>query len=257
LIIYIILFILLGLFTGSFLNVCIDRLPRDQSIVFPPSHCAECDRKLKVLDLIPVFSYIWLRGRCRYCGARIPARLLVVEAVTALLFGFLCWNYGISIELGIMIVYSSMLIIIFVIDLEHLLVLNKIVYPGMALAFIFSFFNPAVRTFSVFLPNLGIESALLGGVVGLGIMAVPFLLYRQGMGMGDVKLAALVGLMVGFPLVLMAVLLSWILGGIVAGILLALKVKGRKDAIPAAIFLTVTTLITLLWGQPIWEWYLW
>ncbi len=255
-IVFIILFILLGLFTGSFLNVCIDRLPGGQSIVFPPSHCAECNHKLKVLDLVPVFSYIWLRGRCRYCQARIPLRLPIVEGTTALLFALIYWKFGLGLELLFLLIYASMLIIIFVIDLEHLLVLNKIVYPGMALAFVFSFFNPGIRTFSILLPNFGVESALLGGIIGLAIMAVPFLVYRQGMGMGDVKLAALVGLMTGFPLVIMAVLLSWILGGIVAGILLALKIKGRKDAIPAAIFLAATTMITLLWGQAIWEWYL-
>ena len=250
------MFILLGLFVGSFLNVCIDRLPAGQSIIRPPSHCSACNHKLNALDLIPIFSYIWLKGRCRYCQAHIPLRLPLVEATTALLFALFYWNYGLSIGLAVLIIYTSMLIAIFVIDLEHLLVLNKIVYPGMVLALVFSFFWPGVRTFSIFWPGIGIESALLGGIVGLAIQAVPYFIYRQGMGMGDVKLGALVGLMTGFPFVLIAILLSWIIGGVVAGILLALKIKGRKDPIPAAIFLTVTALVTLIWGQAIWKWYL-
>ncbi len=250
------LFVLLGLFTGSFLNVCIDRLPRDQSIVFPPSHCGECNHKLGILDLIPVFSYLLLRGRCRYCRAKIPLRLIIIEALTASIFGFLFWRYGISVELGILIVYSSLLIIIFVIDMENYLVLNRITYPAMVLALVFSFFNPSVRTFSIFLPDFGIESSILGGLVGLGLMLVPYLIYRQGMGLGDVKLAALAGLMTGFPLIIPTVLISWILGGIIAAILLALKIKGRKDEIPAATFLSVSTFIMMIWGQEIWTWYL-
>ncbi len=253
----IIVFILLGLFTGSFLNVCIDRLPRGQSIIKPPSHCDECNQKLKVIDLIPVFSYIRLRGRCRYCRAEIPLRIPVVEIVTVLLFGFLYWNFGLGIELGIMLIYSCIMVVIFVIDLEHMLVLNKIVYPSMVLALIFSLFRPEMGKFSPLLPDIGIVSALLGGIFGTAIMALPFILYREGMGMGDIKLGALVGLMIGFPLVIVAVLSAWIIGGIVAGILLALKIRGRKDAIPAAIFLSTTAVITLVWGQAIWQWYLW
>jgi leader peptidase (prepilin peptidase)/N-methyltransferase len=256
LIIFIILFALLGLFVGSFLNVCIDRLPRGQSIIRPPSHCSECKHKLGFLDLIPVFSYIWLRGRCRYCKAHIPVKLPLIEAFTAVLFACLYWKLGFSVELLVLLVYSCLLIIIFMIDLENLLVLNKVVFPAMVLAFVFSFFRQGMGTFYFLFPGMGVESALLGGLIGFAIMLVPFLIYRQGMGMGDVKLAALVGLMTGFPLVIVAILLSWLLGGIVASILLAFKIKGRKDAVPAAIFLATTTLITLVWGQAIWQWYM-
>ena len=99
-------------------------------------------------------------------------------------------------------------------------------------------------------------SSLAGGTFGLAAMALPFIIYRQGMGLGDVKLGALVGLMTGFPLVIVAILLSWIGGGLVAAILLALKIKGPKDPIPSATFLTVSAMVTLLWGQAIWQWYL-
>ncbi len=240
---------------GSFINVCIDRLPQGQSIINPPSHCATCNHKLGILDLVPVFSYLWLRGRCRYCRAPIPLRLPIVEGVTALLFTFLYWKFGLGLELGVSLVYASLLIIIFVVDLENQLVLDKITYPAMALAFIFCFFRPELRTFSFFWPELGVESALVGGVLGLAMMALPYIIYRRGMGLGDVKLGALVGLMTGYPLVFVAIFLSWIGGGLIAAILLALKIKGRKDPIPSATFMAVAAMVTLLWGQAIWQWY--
>ena len=249
-------FVLLGLFVGSFLNVCIDRLPRGQSIISPPSHCPVCNRKLGILDLIPLLSYLWLRGKCRYCRASIPLRLPLVEGITALLFGFLYAKFGLGLELGIFLIYASLLIIVFVIDLEHQLVLDKVSYPGMAIAFAFSFFLPGIRTFSFFWPGLGVESALLGGVLGLIVMTLIVIISRGGMGWGDVKLAVLVGLMTGFPLVIEALLLSWISGGLVATVLLAFKVKGRKEPIPFATFLAVSAVVTLLWGQAIYSWYM-
>ena len=266
---YIALAAIFGLFTGSFLNVCIDRLPRGESIAFPPSHCESCSHKLGVLDLIPVFSYIFLRGRCHYCGVHIPVRLPIVEFLTGALFGFFFWRYGFSLELLVFIIYGSILILIFVIDLEKQLVLDIITFPAMIIAFIFAFFRPEIAS----LNSLGSGTinqavsqaasnaagqaiiALLGGVLGLVAMSIPFIIYPSGMGMGDIKLAALVGLMTGYPLIILALLLSWISGGVIAGILLALKIKGRKDPIPAAVFMAVAAIITLLWGQEIWNWY--
>ena len=258
-----------GLFVGSFLNVCIDRLPRGDSIAFPPSHCESCGHKLGVLDLIPVFSYVFLRGGCRYCRAHIPIRLMIVELVTGALFGFFFWKYGFSLELLVLIIYSCILIIIFVIDLEHQLVLDIITYPAMIVAFIIAFFRPeitAVGSLGSGTINQAVSQAasnaagqaviaLLGGFVGLVVMSIPFFIYPSGMGMGDIKLAALVGLMTGYPLIILALLLSWILGGVIAGILLALKIKGRKDPIPAAVFMVVAAIVTLVWGQEIWNWY--
>ncbi|MFC1985065.1 prepilin peptidase [Chloroflexota bacterium] len=251
-------FTLLGLFMGSFLNVCIDRLPRGQSIVNPPSHCSACNRKLGILDLVPLFSYLWLRGRCRYCRAPIPIRLPIVEGITGLLFTFLYWKFGLGPELGISLIYTCLLILIFVIDLEQQLVLNKITYPGMVLALALSFFWPGLGVINL-LPVEALSrlvSSLAGGLFGLVAMALPYIVYRRGMGMGDVKLGALVGLMTGFPLVIETILISWIGGGVVAAILLALKIKKLKDPIPSATFLATSAMVTLLWGQVIWQWYL-
>jgi len=166
--------------------------------------------------------------------------------MTGLLFALLYWKFGLGLELGISLVYTCLLTVIFVIDLENQLVLDKVIYPGMILALAFSFFWP----------ELGVVSSLIGGAIGLAAMALPFIIYRRGMGMGDVKLGALVGLMSGYPLVAIALLLAVITGGLVAAILLAFKIKKRSDPIPFAPFLATSAMVTLLWGQTIWQWYL-
>ena len=242
----IVVFALLGMTVGSFLNVCCDRLPVGKSLVYPPSHCPACQRHLSPKDLIPVFSYLWLRGRCRYCQASIPQRLFWVEVSTGVLFGFVYWRYGLSIELAITLFYCCLFIVLLVIDLEHGLILNKVVYPGAAVALIID----------VLAPQPGIIYGAIGGGVGLALFLIPALIYPRGIGWGDVKMAALIGLVTGFPLILVALLLAVIIGALVAGLLLALKIKKRKEAIPFAPFLSLATIVTLLWGSNILSWYL-
>ena len=250
-------FALLGLAVGSFLNLCIDRLPGGKSIVRPGSHCDSCNQSLKAVDLVPVFSYIWLKGRCRYCGARIPLRSPVVEFATAAIFAFLAWHYGLSLELAFAVIYAGIFIVIFAIDLEQELILNIVVFPAMILAFAFSFFWGG---FEELWPRIGpgfVLSALLGGAVGFVLMLLPYLLTRgRGMGYGDVKLAAFIGLMSGFPLVLVALLVGIIAGGLVAVfLLLSRMVKSRKAAIPYGPFLAVGAMVALIWGDKIFHWW--
>jgi leader peptidase (prepilin peptidase)/N-methyltransferase len=249
----IVLFAILGLEVGSFLNVCIDRLPQKKSIVFPPSHCEACQHKLAAKDLIPVFSYIRLRGRCRYCQASIPRRILWVELATAVIFALLCWHYGLSAELGVMIFYASLFIIIFVIDLEHSLILNKIVYPTMVVAFLLSLYPWPWFSESI---TMRVAYAALGGAIGFVIFLLIALVSRGGMGWGDVKLAALIGLATGLPLVFVAIIMAAILGGIVAVALLVAKKRNRREMIPFGPFLALATMVTLLWGSNILNWYL-
>jgi leader peptidase (prepilin peptidase)/N-methyltransferase len=247
------LFTLLGLAVGSFLNVCIDRLPRNESIVNPPSHCPVCQHKLAAKDLIPVFSYLRLRGRCRYCQAAIPRRLFWVELATALIFAFLYWHYGLSAELGIMAFYACLFIIIFVIDLEHGLILNKVVYPGMVVALLLALLpRPWLTQWVV----TGVANAALGGAIGFGIFLLIAIVSRGGMGWGDVKLAALIGLATGFPLVFLSIIMGAILGGIVAVALVIAKKRKRRQTIPFGPFLALAAMITLLWGSNILSWYL-
>jgi leader peptidase (prepilin peptidase)/N-methyltransferase len=249
----IVFFCLLGMIIASFLNVCIDRLPAHQSLVFPPSHCAACNRRLAVKDLIPIFSYLWLRGRCRYCGAAIPRRILWVELGTTALFGLACWRFGLSVELAIALFYSCIFIVLMVIDWEKGLILNKIVFPAIVAALLIS------AIFSIFLPEIEIVPfigrAAAGGGIGLGIFLLIVIISRGGMGWGDAKLAALIGLVFGFPLFFVALLIGVILGGVVAALLLLLKIKKRKEAIPFGPFLALGAIVTLLWGNGILDWY--
>lgn len=247
------IFALLGLAVGSFLNVCIDRLPQNESIVNPPSHCPVCQHKLAIKDLIPVFSYLRLRGHCRYCQATIPRRLFWVELATGLTFALLCWHYGLSVELGVMAFYACLFIIISVIDLEHGLILNKVVYPSMVVALLLALLpQPWLTQWVV----TGVANAALGGVIGFAIFFLIALVSRGGMGWGDVKLAALIGLTTGFPLVFLAIIMGTILGGIVAVALVITKKRKRRDTIPLGPFLALAAMVTLLWGSNILSWYL-
>jgi len=248
--IWIVVFTLLGMAVASFLNVCIDRLPSNQSLLFPASHCASCHRRLAIKDLVPVFSYLWLHGRCGYCQAPIPRRLLWVEIGTGLLFGYLYWHYGLGIELAVTAVYCCLFITLMVIDLEQGLILNKVVYPAMAVALLISVFLFQLEI----VPE--IKQSAIGGGIGLGLFLLIVLISRGGMGWGDVKMAALIGLVTGFPLVFVALFMAAIFGGLVAGTLLLLKIKRRKEGIPFAPFLSLATIVTLLWGSNLLNWYL-
>ena len=248
---FLILFAVLGLAMGSFLNVCSDRLPIGGSIISPPSACANCKRRLGARDLVPVFSYLWLRGRCRYCHTPIPYRLPVVESAIGLVFPLLYWYYGLSLELGFSLVYACLLTLILLIDIEHQLILDKVVYPGMVLALAFSPFYPALGA------NAGsrVISSISGGAAGLVVMLLFFLLARGGMGLGDVKMAALVGLVTGFPRVFAALFLSVMAGGLVAIALLSLGLKKRRQPIPFGPFLAIGTMAVVVWGDEILRWY--
>ncbi len=247
------IFALLGLAVGSFLNVCIDRLPQDKSIVFPPSHCEACQHRLAGKDLIPVFSYLRLRGRCRYCQASVPRRLFWVEVATGLIFALLYRHYGLSAELGVMIFYACLFIVVFVIDLEQGLILNKVVYPGMIVILLLALYPWPWLTQSI---GMRVAYAALGGAIGFAIFLLIAVVSRGGMGWGDVKLAALIGLATGFPLVFVAIIMAAVFGGIVAvGLLIAGRRK-RREAIPFGPFLALAAMITLLWGNDILTMYL-
>lgn len=259
-VIYSIIFFIFGAALGSFLNVVIDRLPRGNSIVFPSSHCPECNRTLARRDMLPIISYLLLRGRCRYCKSSIPVRLLWVELGTGILFALLYLYYGLTWELAMVIAYSSILIALLVIDLERKILPNKIVYPGIALAFAVACFGTILNFQPVSIAHLGfnlwIVDAVIGAITGFILLFIIAMIFRGGMGWGDVKLAGMVGMIVGFPLIFVALFISIVLGGIVAGFLLITRIKKRKEAIPFGPFLAAATIITLLWGEILLKWYL-
>jgi leader peptidase (prepilin peptidase)/N-methyltransferase len=243
---YIILSALLGLVVGSFLNVCIDRLPVKKSLAYPPSHCDACQNPLKIQDLIPVVSYLWLRGKCRYCGAVIPQRILWVELFSGAVFAFLFWRFGLTWEFPLIAFYTCVLLVMAMIDLRHQLILNVIVYPVAVIALTVGFFIPA----------FDIYKGVLGGAIGFIILLLPALVMRKGMGWGDVKMAGLIGLMTGYPNVFVALFLGIITGGLVAVILLVSRKKTRKDFIPFGPSLAIGAFIALIYGKEILDWYL-
>ena len=246
-------FALLGMTVGSFLNVCIDRLPAQESLVFPASHCASCRHRLSVKELIPVLSYIWLRGRCRYCNTPIPRRLLWVEVGTGVLFAYLYGHYGFSIELAVVTLYCCLFLVLMVIDLEHHILPNKLVYPGIVVALAISV------AFSVLPNNLEvvpeIKSAAAGGGIGLGLFLLIIVVSRGGMGWGDVKMASLIGLVIGYPLVFVALFLAVVSGGLISWVLILTRAKSRKQSIPFGPFLSLGAIAALLWGTNILDWY--
>jgi leader peptidase (prepilin peptidase)/N-methyltransferase len=253
------IFIAGGFVIGSFLNVCIDRLPSGGSIINPPwSKCDQCQRRLSPLDLIPVFSYLWLRGRCRYCQATLPKRLVVVEVVTGVLLGALYLILGWGPEFGVAGFWACVFVVIFVIDLEQGLILNKIVYPCLLIALVFAGFVDLswLDGWSFLGGWPAIAVSALGGVVGflLFFLLAEFsvrVLGKEGLGEGDVKLAALIGFICGFPLVALVMVL-----GAVVGLLMALpmgRLKGNQT-MPFGSALVVATMVSMLWGHTILDW---
>ncbi|MFH1646081.1 MAG: prepilin peptidase [Chloroflexota bacterium] len=256
-----VIFTILGIAVGSFLNVCIDRLPLKKSLVYPPSHCDNCEQRLTVLDLMPVFSYLWLRGRCRYCGAPIPRRVLLVEVASGTLFFLAFWRFGLSPEFALTAFWCAVFLVIIFIDWEQQLILNKVTYPAAAVALIILAVDTLLPGRGLlgnlwFVPETSILSGLIGGAIGLVFFLAVWLIKPGGIGMGDIKLAALIGLVTGFPLVIAALLIGILIGGIVAIVLLVFKLKGRKDLIPYGTFLAIGPIVTLLWGSEIVNWYL-
>ena len=253
------LFFLFGVTLGSFLNVVSDRLPQGKSIIWPSSHCPACQSPLKDKDLIPIFSYLWLKGHCRYCGAPIPIRLLWVESGTGILFAFLYWHYGLTWELAMFAFYCCLFIALLVIDFEHGILPNRIVYPGIVIALIVAIFGsifgfaPGIVTGSGF--SLWIVDAAVGAGIGFGFLFLVAIFSKGGMGWGDVKLAGLIGLVTGFPLVFVALFLAVVGGGVIAGILLITRVKKRKETMPFGPFLSLAAMATLFWGESLLHWY--
>ncbi|MFH1926368.1 MAG: prepilin peptidase [Chloroflexota bacterium] len=258
-----IVFAAFGTAVGSFLNVCIDRLPVGKSILHPPSHCDSCQHRLSPEDLVPLFSYLWLRRRCHYCGASIPPRPFWVELGTGLLFALSYGYFGLSVQFVVIAFYGSLFIVILFIDWEHQLILNKVSYPAMAVALVIAVFQPppALIDLNLDWPWPGVISALMGGALGFLFLLlayfITFAIYkREAIGLGDVKLVGLIGLATGPRLVLLSVTLGAILGGVVGIVLLSFKLKKRQEPLPFGSFLAIATILTLFWGSDILNWYL-
>ena len=241
---------LFGALIGSFLNVCIHRLPRGTSIVWPASACPTCGRALSWFENIPIVSYAFLLGRCRTCRTPISPRYPIVEALTAAMFGLAWWYYGPTPLLASRIVFGCMLIVLFAIDLEHHLLPNVITIPGIVIGFLFSVIN-----------DPGWKSSLIGIVVGGGVLYVIAegyyrVRHEEGLGMGDVKMLALIGAFLGWPLTLLSLMIASIAGTIIGIALIATGRGTMKYALPFGTFLAIGAAVSAAVGQAILDWYL-
>jgi leader peptidase (prepilin peptidase) / N-methyltransferase len=245
----VVLFAWIGLAVGSFLNVCIHRLPRDSSIVNPPSSCPNCGHMLRWYDNVPVVSYAWLRGRCRSCRTPISIRYPIVEIVTMLVFLLHLYVFGWSALMAVRLVFACALIVLFAIDLEHHLLPNVITLPGIAVGLIFSVIVPP-----------GIRDALLGALLGGGVLWLIGEAYfrysgQQGMGGGDVKMLAMIGAFLGWKLVLVTLVMSSVAGSLIGMLVIASRRGGMKYALPYGTFLALGGLVASLAGGKIVDWY--
>lgn len=237
----------LGLLIGSFLNVCIYRIPKGESISYPPSHCTNCTNRIKPYDLIPVISYIFLRGKCRYCGEKISIKYPLIELFTGLIFVGLYYKYDISLDLFKYLILASYLIVIGFIDFNTTDVYLNTTLSGFIIGVIFLgislYHGQSVSTY------------VIGTLIGGGFIAVIILL-TGGMGWGDAEICALCGIYLGIRLTILTLFLSVILGGIIGVILILTKKKTRKDYIPFGPYITMGALISILWGEKFISWYL-
>lgn len=236
--------IIAGLIMGSFLNVVIYRLPRGESVVWPGSHCPNCGQNLKARDLIPVLSYIWQRGECRYCGARISLRYPLVELITAATFLLTYLQWSISWQGLAGIILTVLLIPAAFIDIDHGIIPDRLSITGIIIGLLLSPFTT------------GFTSSLSGALLFGGIFFLAALISRGGLGGGDIKLAAAIGAFTGWQGALLAFILSSLLGGIWGFILLLSKKANRKTAIKFGPFLALGGWVAYTWGTQIISLYL-
>jgi leader peptidase (prepilin peptidase)/N-methyltransferase len=240
----------LGSVVGSFLNVCIYRLPLGRSVAWPPSACPHCARALSWYENIPIVSFLWLRGKCRSCRSPIAWRYPAIEALTAAMFAFLCWSLGPGLLLASRLIFGSALIVLFAIDLEHHLLPNVITIPGIVVGFVFSLFAEPGWVSSL----IGI---LVGGGVLLGIAEAYYRLrHEEGLGMGDVKMLAMIGAFIGWKLMLMTLMLASVAGSLIGVALIATRRGGMKYALPFGTFLALGAGAAITVGPAILDWYL-
>lgn len=254
----VLLIFIFGILFGSFLNCFIYRLEEGKSIWRGRSHCTQCKHQLGFLDLFPILSFVCLKGRCKYCKKKISFQYPLVEFATGFLFVLVFIKYFGTIfafqSLGVAaylllfrdFFFISSLIIIFVYDLKHSIIPDKITLPAIAVAFIFNI-----------LLGFPFTDLALSAIIGGGFFFLQFFLSKgKWIGAGDIRLGVLIGIMLSWPFVLAALIVSYIIGGVVSLVLLTQKKWTLKSKVPLGPFLVIGTVLTLLYGQRIIEWYI-
>ena len=242
---------LMGLCIGSFLNVCIYRLPESKSIVHPRSMCPNCDTRIPFYDNIPLFSYLWLKGKCRRCKVKISMRYPMVELLGGLVALGTYLRFGLTIETLIYYVFIAALLVVTFIDLDHRIIPDVITLPGIPICFAASFALPAITY----------KDALLGILVGGGSLFLVAWVYtlltkKEGMGGGDIKLLAMMGAIVGWQGVLFTIFVASLVGTLAGFAVMLQSRKGMKLAVPFGPFLSIGSITYIFFGTELVTWYL-
>ena len=240
-----------GALVGSFLNVCICRLPKEESVVFPPSHCTRCDYRIRWYDNIPMLSYALLRGRCRRCGETISLQYPLVEFINGGLTLALFLKFGPSFAFVVLFLLCSALVVVTFIDLEHQIIPDVITLPGIVIGFIASFF----------IPGFGWLNSLIGIVAGGGSLLLVAYGYqaitkKDGMGGGDIKLLAMMGAFFGWKAILFIIFSASLVGSVTGISLMVARKRDSSLAIPFGPYLASAAVLYIFYGKPIILWYL-
>ncbi len=241
---------ILGLILGSFLNVCIYRIPRKKSIVSPSSSCPHCGQAIKFYDNIPVLSFLLLRGKCRYCDHAISWRYPLVEGLCGLLSLSLYIKYGAHFQYILYLIFTLSLVVVTFIDLDHRIIPDLLSLPGVAAGIVVSFLPGTIFWLD----------SLIGAVAGGGILFLVAVGYermtgREGMGGGDIKLLAMIGAWMGWKQLPMVLLISSFSGALIGGVFILISRKGYRMQIPFGPFLSFGALLCLFFGEGILNWY--
>jgi len=243
---------IIGITMGSFFNVCIYRIPGGESIVSPPSHCYNCNTRLRGVDLIPVFSYLFLGGKCRYCGTKISFRYPAIELLTGILYLLVFSVYGFEMQSLYYIFLVSLLIIISFIDLDHFIIPDKLLIIGAV-------FGLALNILGYGIPFLdGIYGALVSVGFLLFILLIEFIIKKESMGGGDIKLIGMLGIFLGLKYTILTIIIAIYIGAIY-GIIVILynrfKNRNYNSMIPFGPFISLGAIISLLYGSNIIDFY--
>lgn len=243
-----ILILIIGLCIGSFLNVCIYRIPREESIAFPPSHCTSCGYELKAVDLIPVISYLFLKRKCRKCGEKISINYPLVELLNGVLYLLIFLRFGLSLSFVFYSLLTSLLIVISYIDLDSKYIYSSTTILGVVLAAIYI-------VVGLYTKDISISNNVLGGAIGYGIIYL-IVVITKGMGQGDAEVAGVCGLFIGIKGILVCLFIAVVLGGLVAAIILIFKLKEKKSEIAFSPYISIGSIVYILLGKEIFSLYL-
>ena len=242
--------LIFGMVVGSFLNVCICRMPKDESVVSPPSHCQNCSYQIRWYDNIPVLSYLFLRGKCRGCGVHISLQYPLVELINGILTLLLFLRFGPTPVFAALFIFCSALVVITFIDIEHQIIPDEISLSGIVIGFVLSFFMQP-----------GWFASLIGILLGGGSLLFVAWLYQKltgkdGMGGGDIKLLGMMGAFLGWQAIPFIIFASSMVGSVIGVSIMLLQKKDSKLAIPFGPYLAFAAVLYIFYGQPLIRWYL-